>query len=426
MLAGLLAVPLEPPTMPLPMIKGPLITDPTELFVLAVGFVACVFLMSRSRAFAPVFRYVPPIVWIYLLPVFATTLGITPAESPLYDWCSQNLLPAALLLLTLSTDLKAIARLGLLAIGMLLAGTLGIVIGGPIALALFQPHLHPETWKGLAALAGSWIGGGSNMLAIKEGVQCPESIFSPMIIVDSVVGYGWMAIMIAFRPYQDAIDRFNGASRAVLDELNERMAKYRADHSRPINLPTFSMMLGTAFVGAWLCMRLGQVLPEFGSVVTHYTWGILLVVAVGLALSFTPARRLENSGASAVAYGGLYVLVATMGAGGDLKAVLDAPLLFAVGVVWIAIHVACLVVATRLFRAPVFLFATGSMGNVGGVISTPVVASVYQPDLAMVGVLMGVLGNIIGTFAGLCCAYLMSLVAQAHFGAAALGPVTVP
>ena len=421
MLAGLLAASLEPPTM-----DKPLITDPTELFVLAAGFVACVFLASRSRLFGPVFRYVPPIVWIYLLPVFATTLGLTPAESPMYDWCSQNLLPAALLLLTLSTDLKAIVRLGLLAIAMLLAGTLGVVIGGPIALALFQPYLHPETWKGLGALAGSWIGGTSNMLAIKEGVDCPNSIFSPMIIVDSVVGYGWMTIMILFSRYQDAVDRFNGASRVVLDELNERLATFRAEHSRPINLPAFSMMLGTGFVGAWLCMRLGQVLPEFGSVVTHYTWGILLVVAAGLALSFTPARRLEYSGASAVAYGGLYVLVAAMGAAGDLKELLNAPLLFGVGIVWIAIHIACLVAATRLLRAPVFLFATGSMGNLGGVISTPVVASVYQPDLAMVGVLMGVLGNIIGTFAGLCCAYLMSLVAQAHYGAVALEPVAVP
>ena len=85
-----------------------------------------------------------------------------------------------------------------------------------------------------------------------------------------------------------------------------------------------------------------------------------------------------------MAYGGLYLMVATMGAGGDLAAIAEAPLVLAVGVVWISIHVTCLFLAMRLLRAPVFLFATGSMGNVGGVISTPVVAGVFQPALAAV------------------------------------------
>jgi uncharacterized membrane protein len=269
-------------------------------------------------------------------------------------------------------------------------------------------------------LAGSWIGGGSNMLAIKEGVNCPDAIFSPIIIVDSVVGYGWMTIMIGFSRYQDKLDGWNRANRRVLDELNARLADYKKANARPITLPGFSMMLGAGFVGGWVCMWGGDQLPEIGSVLSHYTWGVLLVVAVGLAFSFTPVRRIENEGASPVAYGGLYLLVATMGAGGDLRAIAEAPLLLLTGVVWIGIHILCMAVAARLMRAPCFLFATGSMGNVGGVISTPVVAGVYQPALAPVGILMGVLGNLVGTPAGLLCAQLMSWVAAAHFGSAAI------
>ena len=174
-------------------------------------------------------------------------------------------------------------------------------------------------------------------------------------------------------------------------------------------------MLGVGFVGSWLSMRLGERLPEIGSILSHYTYGILLVAALGLLLSLTPVRKLENENASAVAYGGLYFLTATMGAGGDLGALTEAPLLAATGVVWVAVHVTVLFVAMKLLRAPMFLFATGSQGNIGGVVSAPVVASVYQPALAPVGVLMGVLGNIIGTPAGLFCAYLMSKVAASYF-----------
>jgi uncharacterized membrane protein len=399
-----------------------LIQDTPHLLVFFAGFIGLVFLASNQPVLKPLFKFIPPIVWIYLLPAVGTSLNITPATSPLYTWCSNILLPAALILLTLSTDIKSIARLGPLALVMILSGTLGIVIGGPVALAIFQSQLDPETWKALGALAGSWIGGGSNMIAIKEGVNCPPSLFSPVIVVDSVVGYGWMAILIALSRYQDRVDKFNGANRVVITDLNQRLSAYRAKNSRPLTLSFFAMILGVGFVGGWFCMWLGQLLPEIEPIMTHFTWGILLILIVGLTLSVTPARRLEAEGASAIAYGGLYFLVATMGATGDLREVVKAPLLIAVGVVWIMIQVVFLAVAMRLSKAPMFLFATGSMGNIGGVISTPVVAGVYQRGLAPVGVLMGVVGNLVGTPAGLFCTYLMSKVAMAYFGAAALGP----
>lgn len=398
-----------------------LIQNPTHLVVFFAGFIGLIFLASNQRYLKPLFKYIPPIVWIYLLPVLGTSLNITPTKSPFYDWCSNILLPASLVLLTLSTDIKSIARLGPMALVMLLSGTAGIVIGGPVALAIFQSHLDPETWKSLGALSGSWIGGGSNMIAIKEGVNCPEGLFSPVIIVDSVVGYGWLAIVIGLGRQQDPVDQFNGANRQVITDLNRLLSDFQAANSRPLTLPFFSMILAVGFVGGWFCMRLGQQLPEIEPVMSHFTWGILIILVMGLLLSLTPVRKLESEGASAVAYGGLYLLVATMGAGGDLREIAKAPLLFVVGVVWISIHVLILAAMMRLCKAPMFLFATGSMGNVGGVISTPVVAGIYQRGLAPVGVLMGVVGNLVGTPAGLFCTYLMSKVAMAYFGDAAMG-----
>ncbi len=378
------------------------------------GFVAAIFLAARTPPLDRVFKVLPPIVWAYLVPVFFTTFGLTPAESPFYDWCTATLLPFALVLLILSTDARAIARLGPPAAGMLLAGSLGIVVGGPIALAIFQPLLDPEIWRGMGALSGSWIGGLSNMVAVKEGIGTPDALLSPLIIVDSVVGYGWMSVLIAFSGHQDRVDRWNRADRTLLDELNERMAKVQAENQKPITIPGFAWMLGLGLVVSWACMRTGELIPELGSVLSHFTYGVLLIVVVGLALSFTRVRQLEHQGASSVAYGGLYLMVTTMGAGGDLRAIVDAPLLLLVGIVWMSIHIAFLIAAMRLLRAPVFLLATGSMGNVGGVVSAPVVAGVFQPALATVGVLMGVLGNLVGTPLGLLCAQLMAWVAAAY------------
>ncbi|MCH8939478.1 MAG: DUF819 family protein, partial [Gemmatimonadetes bacterium] len=84
--------------------------------------------------------------------------------------------------------------------------------------------------------------------------------------------------------------------------------------------------------------------------------------------------------------------------------------ILAAGALWISIHVAILFGAARLVRAPLFFIATGSMANIGGAASAPVVAGVYHPAMAPVGLLMAVAGYVLGIYGGLACAYLLSLV----------------
>ena len=138
---------------------------------------------------------------------------------------------------------------------------------------------------------------------------------------------------------------------------------------------------------------------------------VVLVTTVGVGLSFTPLQRLEGPGASRLGTVALYLLVTAIGARGDLRAIAEAPLFLAAGVLWIAVHVSLLVLVARWIRAPLFFLATGSMANVGGAASAPVVAGVYHPAMAPVGVLMAVVGYVIGIYGGLTCAWLLSLVA---------------
>jgi uncharacterized membrane protein len=107
----------------------------------------------------------------------------------------------------------------------------------------------------------------------------------------------------------------------------------------------------------------------------------------------------------------LYFLLTTLGAQADLRAILDVPIFFAIGATWILFHALILFAGGRLLKAPMFLIATGSQANIGGVVSAPIVASVYQPSLAPVGLLLGVIGNIVGLYAGLLCAALLQWVA---------------
>jgi uncharacterized membrane protein len=384
-------------------------SDPMAVFGYLAGLIAAVFWLSGLPRLRKVFDVTPPILYAYFLPTLSTTLGITPESSPAYDWMTRYLLPFALLLLTITVDVPAIVRLGPIALFMMLAGTAGIIIGGPIAYLLFAGLLPPDAWKGFAALSGSWIGGTANLVAIKESVGTPDDLMSPIIIVDTVVGYGWMAVLLLLSGWQQRFDTRTRARTEALAATNQRLQELDTRRT-PIDTRLALVIVGLGFAGAIASVAAGARLPSVGepTIISGTTWAVLIVVTAGLALSFTPMRRLEAAGASRIGYAGLYLLLTAIGAQANLAAVLEAPVFLAAGVVWMAGHVGLLFLAARLVRAPLFFLATGSMANVGGAASAPVVAGVYHPALAPVGLLMAVAGYVLGIYGGLLCAWLLA------------------
>ena len=391
---------------------NPVISDPSTVFIYMAGVLGLIFWLAGLPRLQGFFRITPPVIYAYFVPAVSTSLGITPADSPVYDWMVRYLLPVALLLLMTTVDVREVLKLGGKALAMIAAGAIGIIVGGPLALALFGAFLPADTWMGLAALSGSWIGGSANMVAIKESIGTPDSLMGPIIVVDTVVGYGWMGVLLFLSTWQARFNRWVDADTRAIDSLNEKLAASESKRE-PIELGDLAMILGLGFGGALVCLTIGDRLPKLGdpTIISHTTWAVVLATSLGLALSFTPAAKIERVGGSRVGYLALYLMLTAIGAQADLGKVLEVPLYLAVGVVWIATHVLVLFVAARLFRAPMFLFATGSMANIGGPVSASVVSSVYHPALAPVGVLMGVTGYILGIYGGLLCAWLLSVVA---------------
>ena len=388
-----------------------LLNDPMAVFAFLAGIVALVFWLSELPPLRGFFEVVPPVIFVYFVPMLATTAGITPSASPLYEWTVPYLLLFALLLLMVSVDLRSIIRLGPMALVMVGAGTLGIVVGGPVSLLIFQSWLPADAWTGFAALSGSWIGGTANMMAIAESVGTSADAMGPVIVVDTVVGYGWMGILIALVGLQRRYDKRTRARTEAVEETNRRLGAL-ASERRALTLRDAVIMIGLGMACAVTARWLGRQLPAAGdpAIISSTTWAVLIVVTGGLALSFTPVRKLEAVGASNLGYTALYLLLAGIGAQADLRAVLDTPMYLAAGAVWIAIHVAVLLIAARIVRAPLFFVATGSMANIGGAVSAPVVAGVYHRAMAPVGLLMAVAGYILGIYGALGCAWLLSQV----------------
>jgi len=414
---GLYALVLAGATAPTGAPTPALVTEPGAILAVLLAVLAVIQWLARLRGARRFFGIVPPLLFCYFIPTALTTSGVIPAESRLYDWVRQVLLPASLVLIVLALDVPGVVRLGPKALLMTLTGTAGVIVGAPVALLVGQAllpvdwKLPPDAWKGLAALSGSWIGGGANFLAIAEVVRTPPGLLGTMVIADVAVANLWMGFLLYLSGHQQRADTWLRADAEPIRRLQAQMAAYQQRIARTPSVADVLVILAIAFGASQASEWLARALPELGAMISRTTWKYILATACGVLLSFTPARRLEGAGASQLATAMLYLLVACIGASADFRMIGRAPGFILVGAVWMAVHAGVLLIVGRLVRAPIFLLAVGSQANVGGAVSAPVVAAAYQPALAPVGALLAVLGYVLGTYGGLVCAQLLKLVA---------------
>jgi len=409
----------------------PLITNDAVVFGLLMAILVAIFTTSHSDhpGWKKFYRFVPSLLLCYFIPSVFTTLGvISPEGSSLYYVASRYLLPASLILLTLSIDLKAIMNLGWKAVVMFFAGTVGIIIGGPIALMIvgaINPDIvggtgPEEVWRGLSTIAGSWIGGGANQTAMYEVFDPSDTLFSAMITVDIIVANIWMAFLLYGAGITDRVDKWFKADSSSIEALKKSVADYQDSIAKVTTLVDLTKIAAIAFIITGLGHLVGDFIGPWVtenapmlsrlSLNSSFFWIIVIATLGGFALSFTKARELEGAGASKIGSLFLYILVMTIGMKMDLNAFADVPGFFAIGFVWIIIHVIVLLGVGKLIKAPFFFTAVGSQANVGGAASAPIVASAFSPALAPVGVLLAVLGYGVGTFGAWLCAQLMRMV----------------
>jgi len=416
----------------------PFVTQDTVVFGLLAIALGLVFYTSSKKTggWASFYKIVPALFLAYLIPAILTTLGVISPEwetlsesneivvhkSSLYYVASRFLLPAALVLMTLSLDLKAVFNLGPKALIMFLTGTIGIILGGPIAVFLIS-MIHPETlngagpdavWRGLSTLAGSWIGGGANQTAMLEIYGYNQKLYGGMVFVDIVVANVWMAILLIGIGKSGKIDKWLKADTSAIEELKSKVSKFSKDVERNPSLMDMMFLAAIGFGAVGISHFLANILAPFcDSLVSgisnqmlrnsftflgsSFFWMISIATFIAVVLSFTSARKLEGAGASK--FGGvfIYILVATIGMKMDLSMIFDNLGLLAIGFIWMAFHALLLIVVAKLIKAPYFFLAVGSQANVGGAASAPIVASAFHPSLATVGVLLAVFGYAVGT-----------------------------
>jgi uncharacterized membrane protein len=422
----------------------PIANDAVVLGLLA-GALGLVFYTHSLTQFKKFYTFVPALLMCYFIPAALNSMGIVNGEeSNLYFVASRYLLPASLILLCLSIDLKGIYNLGPKAIIMFFAATLGIIVGGPLALwvvgqsdpSVLGGDAPDAYWRGLSTVAGSWIGGGANQAALKEISDTLDSQFSIMLIVDVFVANLWMPFLLFGAGIREKIDGWLKADASAVNELQDKVEKLQAESARIATFPDWMVIVALAFGGVaishvvadnaslalsdWLTSTLSAN-PDspaiyLSSVTKGFFWLVVTATAIGIALSFTKAKSYEGAGASKMGSVFLYILVATIGMKMDIGSLIENWSMYgsavSIGLLWMLVHIVVLLVVAKLIKAPFFFVAVGSQANVGGAASAPIVASAFSPALAPVGVLLAVLGYAVGTIGAIVCMEWMHLLSM--------------
>ncbi len=402
-----------------------MITDDRIILGLLAAVLGFIFFTRDRPGWTKFYTFIPIILMAYLLPSLMVTFGlIDVSESNLWPVAKDYFLPAALFLMTLSIDLKGIIGLGPKALIMFFTATIGIVLGGPLALyivAQFDPAIlgsgENAAWRGLATLAGSWIGGGANQTAMLEVYGYNIERYSALIAVDIIVANIWMAFLLWGAGDSQRIDRWLKADSSAIDRLRDKMADYTNSVERVAKANDYVLLFGATFAVVGLSHLLSNFLSGYfgalnpeGVLSSQFFWVVVFTTTFGLLASFTRARELEGIGASKFGTVFIFLLVAVIGTKMDITKLGDAPSFMVIGLIWMTFHSVLLLGVARLIRAPFFFVAVGSKANVGGAASAPVVASAFHPALAPVGVLLAVLGYALGTYGAILCAEMMALI----------------
>ena len=389
-----------------------------HMFVISTGFSYIAFLMLIAGSLLAlekyskwkVFNIVPPLVWIYFLNMVFSTMGVYSGEEigPAYDLLKNNLLYAMVFVSMLRCDFRKLAKLGARVSAIFLGCSITLGIGTVLAYPLFVGSMGgPEkTWAAIAALYASWVGSSANMAAMAAVFESSldAGAFGAALALDTVCYSVWIALLLLASRYASKWDNAVKADTSKLDTVaqatNAKLAKEkkRATSADWIFLIGLSMAVSSLsqMAGAAIHERLAAMGLGMASAPICAT---LFVTVLGLACALTPLGKLPALEELSSIY--LYAVVSLLASQADLTALASAPMWILYGLVILAIHMVLMFILSKLFHWDLGMVSTASLANVGGAASAPIVATIYNPTFAGIGVLMGVLGAAIGNFFGL-------------------------
>lgn len=383
-------------------------------YVAVLLFMAAVLVTLEKKSkggLAKFFKYVPAVVLCYLVAMLLCTLKVWDMEatSGAYSALKNNLTYAMIFAMLLRCDIRKVIKLGPRMLIGFFAATFTIIIGFIVAFLLMKGVIGSDSWMGLGALCGSWIGGSGNMVAVQAALDISEADMGYALVIDSIDYSLWVMFLLWAIQLAPKFNKWTKADTAKLDEVSSALEEEAKLNTAPPTFQSLLLLIGCAFLVSAIASNVGAWLYGVINFADKATWTVLFVTVVALIAAVTPLGKV--AGSQEVSNLLLYAVIGLLASRASLLELGDAPAWIATGFIILAIHSVLMILLCKVLKLDLFTAGVASLANIGGTASAPVLAGSYSGSLVPVGILMALLGYVVGTPLAVVCAHIMQALA---------------
>lgn len=289
------------------------------------------------------------------------------------------------------------------------AASFTIIIGFICAFLIMKNYIGSDSWMGLGALCGSWIGGSGNMVAVQSALNISEADMGYALVIDSIDYSLWVMFLLWAIHLAPRFNKWTKSNTSKLDEVSVRLEEEAKSNTAPIKFQNLILLIGCAFLVSAVATNVGEKLYAWTNFSDKATWTVLFVTVVSLIAAVTPLGKV--AGSTEVSNLLLYTVIALLASRASLAELGDAPAWILTGFIILAIHGICMILICKLLKLDLFTAGVASLANIGGTASAPVLAGSYSGSLVPVGILMALMGYVVGTPLAIFCANIMKMLA---------------
>jgi len=343
-------------------------------------------------------KWIPPILLAFIFPAIIVYLfGFNFDDSPIFSWNTKYLYPVTIFTIMSSMSLSDLKIVGFKPLILFLISSFIITII-PVVLILlivYNPFdyqsliIENSLWKGLIPVIGSWIGGSSSMLILKEFVLINEELFLSILVIDTIIQNIVMIFLFQSIKQTDYIDKKFNLDKLDLISLGENNLVSK-------NL-TFTLFFSFSIPLTFIYLDM------------DFLFNVLALSVIGLFFG-NFFKRWSNKINLKIGSIGIILIMSIIG----LKLTFDSfelPFEFVIFIVfWMLINMILITLSGFLLKTSFTWTPIALMANIGGISTCPALASAYNKKLMPHAIVLAILSMATGTFWGILSFSLINFI----------------
>ena len=369
------------------------------LIVIITVFIVMYLERQKSKWLERLLQWVPPILFAYIIPaLICAIIGLDYSNVGLHQWSKDMIIPLAIVTIMSSMSLKELRIVGIKPLILFVSGSCIIALLPAILIVIMRVYLPDiamkfvdgELWKGLIPLVGSWIGGSTSQLVLKEYVGTSETLFLSVLILDNILVNIWTILMFQLIKQSGKLDNRLGIASDSIKTFtvhNQKAAKN--------TYLTFFIIISTLLVAILFHLNFLAVIVILS----------LLGLLFGNTFSFWDHQWCLRIGSFAI-----ITVMAILGLKLNFGAFSLPTAFIIVVLIWLIFQFIGSLLLAYLLKISMVWVPIASMANFGGISTAPAVTAAYNPKLMPHAIVLAILSMVTGTFWGIFSTWLLHFV----------------